>query len=154
MSKMIANIRKYRKSVIMVIGTLCLLYSLSITLDLLTQIRRRERCRRNGESLRRMVRHASNSNQPEDSNHEIARSEYRLDMIRADIKAYQDGQEINEEFDLVADKTDYFGCHDLNRIPRTRREVEENLRGNRGISFLKVRIDGVTIPVVMKEANR
>lgn len=51
-------------------------------------------------------------------------------------------------------ETNYFGCSDLDIIPRTRKKVEENQKGNRGVSFLRIRIDGETIPVVLKEANR
>lgn len=51
-------------------------------------------------------------------------------------------------------KTDYFGCEDFDKMPNTTQSRAENNIGNRGISFIKVKIDGVIIPAVYKQASR
>ena len=51
-------------------------------------------------------------------------------------------------------KVDYFGCIDFENLPNITPSRSENFVGNRGISFIKVRIDGVTIPAVYKQAHR
>ena len=154
---MLASLLKHRKTFLSIIALMCLLYTSTVTVDLLKKLSESQKCHLPGESLRRMMPRSLGSSSSSHRENEIStskKSPYRLDMIRADIEADSKGIAIDEEFDQVEDKTDYFGCADLDRIPRTRKEVEENLRGNRGISFLKVRINGVTIPVVLKEANR
>ena len=51
-------------------------------------------------------------------------------------------------------RTDYFGCYDFDKLPQTVQSRKENNIGNRGISFIKVKIDGLIIPAVYKEAHR
>ena len=58
------------------------------------------------------------------------------------------------ELSLQFDRSDYFGCDDFKKLPLTIQSRPENAIGNRGISFLKIRINGITIPAVYKVANK
>ncbi|XP_076815599.1 uncharacterized protein LOC143461669 [Clavelina lepadiformis] len=51
-------------------------------------------------------------------------------------------------------RTDYFNCIDFDKLPQTEQAIAENTKGNRGISFMKVKIDDVIIATVYKEASR
>ena len=51
-------------------------------------------------------------------------------------------------------RTNYFGCENFDHLPKTVKSREENKKGNRAISFIKIKIDGIVIPAVYKEANK
>ena len=55
---------------------------------------------------------------------------------------------------LQSNRTDYFDCADFEKIPDTYQIVKENIAGNRGISFLKIYIEGRLIDVVFKEGTK
>ncbi|XP_039254289.1 uncharacterized protein LOC120331283 isoform X2 [Styela clava] len=161
---------KQRRLIATIVTITCLIYTSHVTVQIFLGLNHRQQCYKYGrEAASRHVLARSINSEGEKLNIDEgtqraretveeskteAKKKYRLDIIEADLEAVSKGELPDESINEVEDKTDYFGCSDFDRIPRTRKEVEENLRGNRGISFIKVRINGITIPAVMKEANR
>ena len=70
------------------------------------------------------------------------------DWALKSLKRHLPGKEV------VDIRTNYFTCRDFDKIPNTKPAIAENDRGNRGILFLKVKINGVLIPAVYKVANK
>lgn len=156
---------KQRRLFATLVTILCVIYSSHVTIQIMAGVSQHQECFHVNDDATRHIM-TKNYKMDEivasltrddlsDGNESPTRKEnrsYRLDIVKDDlakISENNNGAEAEEEI-----RTNYFTCADFDRIPRTRKEVEENLRGNRAISFIKVRIDGVTIPAVIKEANR
>lgn len=55
---------------------------------------------------------------------------------------------------ISSNRTNYFDCEDFHKLPHTYQTIKENVAGNRGISFLKININGKNIDVVFKEGTK
>ena len=93
------------------------------------------------------------SQQKQQQSEPVSHSQKSSRTSKADFKAEESS--VSQSLNLsMFTRTDYFGCEDFAKLPVTIQSRPENVVGNRGISFMKVRINGVTIPAVYKEANR
>ncbi|XP_078491365.1 uncharacterized protein LOC100181146 [Ciona intestinalis] len=126
------------------ICVVCLLYSLHLTFRTVT---RTERTCNGAYSLE--AKWARDISAMEESVRTLQNSMGR--SLKGERRSFKlDDEHVKPE----TVKTDYFSCNDFYKLPNTTKAIKENSKGNRGISFMKVRIDDVTIPVVFKEANR
>ena len=80
---------------------------------------------------------------------------YRLESIKNYALRNDKGPEKTKNSNFTTlNRTDYASCADFKKLPRTDKTVKENVQGNRGITFMKISIEGIVVDVVHKEASQ
>lgn len=132
---MSANVKVHKRGLLVVATTLCVIYTAHVTLSILYQFK----------SECQVV-----TLQKSGGNDRVLDQKPVLDLNN------DEQIEASRLTDPLAslNRTDYFNCEDFDKIPKTTQAIKENTKGNRGISFIKVQIDGIVTYAVYKEANR